>query len=383
MFFRRIILNMKSVESDMDFLNSNIKQFKSILADRNIICFGSGKGFQTFCNLIDEALLVDRISYVVDNKSSKWGIYCNSQGRNVKIISPDELRKIFNQHYVLVVTCQYLQEILDQVNSYSELDQGKCFFYSYLCNDILCKKALQARMPPSMRTHKEIKIPKVIHYCWFGHNPLPERYKEWMKSWKKYCPDYEIVEWNESNYDITKNEYMKQAYEAKRWGFVPDYARLDIIYEHGGIYLDTDVEIVKPLDNLLYQNSFCGMQSDLRIALGLGFGAKKNMNIIKKMRELYNEKKFYREEGKEKIKVDPDYQTEFLLKNGYEMTGDFQEIDGLRIYPAKVLSGLIGYELLSTDDTYTIHHFDGSWVDDTVRKRAKYLKELYLRTKLK
>ena len=91
-------------------------------------------------------------------------------------------------------------------------------------------------------------IPKKIHYCWVGGAPKPESVLVCINSWKKYCPDYEIIEWNETNYDFTKNKYMQQAYENKKWGFVPDYARLDIIYEHGGIYLDTDVEIIKSFD---------------------------------------------------------------------------------------------------------------------------------------
>ena len=102
-------------------------------------------------------------------------------------------------------------------------------------------------------------IPKKIHYCWFGGNPLPELAIRCIESWKKYCPDYEIIRWDESNYDVTKNKYMYQAYENKRWGFVPDYARLDIIYNYGGIYLDTDVELLNSLDDLLDQKCFLGI----------------------------------------------------------------------------------------------------------------------------
>ena len=94
-------------------------------------------------------------------------------------------------------------------------------------------------------------IPKVIHYCWFGGNPLPEEAKRCIESWKKYCPDYKIIEWNENNYDVNSNEYMKSAYKEKKWAFVSDYARIDVVYKYGGIYMDTDVELVKGLDNLL------------------------------------------------------------------------------------------------------------------------------------
>ena len=93
-------------------------------------------------------------------------------------------------------------------------------------------------------------IPKMIHYCWFGGNPLPDEVKKYMETWKKYCPDYEIKEWNERNFDVNQNQYCSEAYEAKKWAFVSDYARLKILYEHGGIYMDTDVEVCKPLDHL-------------------------------------------------------------------------------------------------------------------------------------
>ena len=94
-------------------------------------------------------------------------------------------------------------------------------------------------------------IPKVIHYCWFGGNPLPEEAKRCIESWKKYCPDYKIIEWNENNYDVNSNEYMKAAYKEKKWAFVSDYARIDVVYKCGGIYMDTDVELVKELDTFL------------------------------------------------------------------------------------------------------------------------------------
>ena len=96
-------------------------------------------------------------------------------------------------------------------------------------------------------------IPKVIHYCWFGHSPKPALFQRCIASWKKYCPDYEIIEWNEDNFDISQNDYAREAYEEKKWAFVTDYARLWIVYNHGGIYLDTDVEIIKEFDLAEYE----------------------------------------------------------------------------------------------------------------------------------
>ena len=126
-------------------------------------------------------------------------------------------------------------------------------------------------------------IPKIIHYCWFGGNEIPENDKKCIESWKKYCPDYKIIRWDESNYDYKKNSYMREAYEAKKWGFVPDYARLDIIYNYGGIYLDTDVELLKSLDEILDCEGFFGFESENLVNLGLGFGAVKGNEIIRDM----------------------------------------------------------------------------------------------------
>ena len=117
-------------------------------------------------------------------------------------------------------------------------------------------------------------IPKIIHYCWFGRNPIPKEAEECINSWKKLMPDYEIVQWNEENYDVNKNKFIKEAYSAGKWAFVSDYARLDIIYNNGGIYFDTDVTVFKKFDDLLENDSFWGFEEKNYIATST-IGAKK------------------------------------------------------------------------------------------------------------
>ena len=114
-----------------------------------------------------------------------------------------------------------------------------------------------------------MSIPKIIHYCWFGGGTISPENRKCMESWEKYCPDYKIIEWNEQNFDISKNRYVQQAYEAKKYAFVSDYARLAVVYEHGGIYLDTDVELVRPLDELLEHKGFIGMEHSAPSPYGL------------------------------------------------------------------------------------------------------------------
>lgn len=185
-------------------------------------------------------------------------------------------------------------------------------------------------------------IPRKIHYCWFGNGEKTELVQKCIASWRKYCPDCEIIEWNESNYDVTKNEYMHQAYQAKRWGFVPDYARLDIIYHHGGIYLDTDVELIRNIDDLFDGDGFMGFenivdanQTTYSVNGGQGFGAPSQHALIKKMRDVYENLQFVNEDGSLNLQPSPYYNTSVLVENGMKTNNTLQVIEGITIYPAE------------------------------------------------
>ena len=215
-------------------------------------------------------------------------------------------------------------------------------------------------------------IPKKIHYCWIGGNPLPESAKKCIKSWKKYCPDYEIIEWNETNYDFTKIPYMKEAYEAKKWGFVPDYARLDIIYTHGGIYLDTDVEIVRSLDPLLGLNCFAGFQDTEFVALGLGFGAEAGNPVIKTLMESYEALSFLKPDGTPDLTPSPRLNTDTLVETcGLAANGTYQETDGMTVFPTEYFcpKSFSDGVIRKTKNTYSIHHFDASWFSDESKRK--------------
>lgn len=208
-------------------------------------------------------------------------------------------------------------------------------------------------------------IPKVIHYCWFGNAPLPEKDRKCIESWKRFCPDYEIRFWNESNYDVSKNQYMKEAYESGKWGFVPDYARLDIIYQHGGIYLDTDVEIVKNFDDLLANKAFMSFEKEGAVAPGLGFGAEKGSRIIKYLMEWYEKHSFLDGKGKPVLTASPAINTEELQKIGLKKDGSYQILlDELTVYPAEFFCPMDyeNREMNITENTYSIHHYASSWM---------------------
>ncbi len=217
-------------------------------------------------------------------------------------------------------------------------------------------------------------IPKKIHYCWFGGGEMPAEYQEYIESWRKHCPDYEIIRWDESNYDITKNDYMREACENKKYGFVPDYARLDIIYNEGGIYLDTDIEIIKPLDELLELEAFCGEEKSSKyVALGLGFGAEKGNEIIRLMRDYYDDIHFI-QNGKPNLLPSPEINTRPLYKLGFKYSDSIQQLEykgsKLHIFPGKYFCPM-DYEtgeIDVKDETFSIHHYSGSWQSEESHK---------------
>ena len=217
-------------------------------------------------------------------------------------------------------------------------------------------------------------IPKKIHYCWFGGKPLPDDIKQYIESWKKYCPDYEIIQWNESNYNLEKNDYVKQAYKNQKWAFLTDYIRLDVIYEYGGVYLDTDVELIKSLDNLLENKCYMGMEQVGTVATGLGFGAEARHPFLRKNMLQYEENSFL-ENGSFKPPICVGVTTKILRNNGLVRENIIQNIDGVTIYPTDYFCPLkMGTDKITiTSNTYSIHHYSASWyTGNKWIKRIKY-----------
>lgn len=224
-----------------------------------------------------------------------------------------------------------------------------------------------------------MSIPKIIHYSWFGGGEIPEKNLKYIESWKKYCPDYEIKLWNEDNYDISKNLFMKQAYDNKKFAFVPDYARLDILYNYGGIYFDVDVEVIKNIDSLLEHKGFFGLgeaEGKYYVSCGLGFGAEKNLPLLKELMTVYENNNFVLEDGTMNIKPSPIITNEILFeKRGLVFDkNQFYNIDDVIIYPTEYFDPK-NYDtgkIKITDNTMTIHHYDGSWVDESLKLYKKY-----------
>lgn len=217
-------------------------------------------------------------------------------------------------------------------------------------------------------------IPKIIHYCWFGGGEKPEYFKEYIKSWEKILYDYKIIEWNEKNFDVNFCKFSQQAYSQKKYAFVSDVARLYALYHHGGIYLDTDVEVIKSFSDLI-GNKECifGFETENKIATSF-MATNPNNQLIKEFLELYLTLDFIKGSGNFEMTPNVIYLTELLKKNGLEENGEFQKLDnGIFVYPKSFFSPY-DYIYLTNNicpDSYCVHYFRESWYSTMMKLRKK------------
>jgi mannosyltransferase OCH1-like enzyme len=214
-------------------------------------------------------------------------------------------------------------------------------------------------------TNENNNIPKVIHYCWFGKQPLPTLVQKCIASWKKYLPEYKIIEWNENNFDINMMDYTREAYEAKKYAFVSDVARFYVLYNFGGIYMDTDVEVLKSLDVFLDDEAFSGFEDNLYVAPGLIYGSVKGNKVTLKLLEGYSNQKFLNQNGEFNIKTVCEYTTELLTDFGLNVkkSSEVQCLNDITIYPKTYFCPTNHSNLLTnySKNTYTVHHYAASW----------------------
>lgn len=205
---------------------------------------------------------------------------------------------------------------------------------------------------------------KTIHYCWFGKNKKSELILKCIESWKKYCPEYNIIEWNEENFNIHCCQYVEEAYEQKRWAFVSDYCRFFVLYNYGGIYLDTDVELLKSLDTL--PNAFIGFEDKNNINSGLVRGATKSDLICREMLDSYEKDVFKLPNGEENLKTVVQRETEIFQKYGLKLNNKFQKISGTIVFPSEYFSpyNYRKKKLKITKNTYSIHHYAATWLSE-------------------
>ena len=220
------------------------------------------------------------------------------------------------------------------------------------------------------------KIPKIIHYCWFGRGEKPEIVKKCINSWKDKLKDYEIKEWNEDSFDINTNEFIRQAYQAKKYAFVSDYVRVYALYNYGGIYLDTDVEVFQSFDKYLNNDSFWGFEAGNFIATST-IGAAKGNKLIKRFLDSYERKSFINNDGSFNVTTNVKMVSNIFEELGVELNGKYQEINGIGVvYPIEIFSpyDYRYYEDMRNSDTVCIHKYYKSWLPINIKMKIKIKK---------
>lgn len=223
-------------------------------------------------------------------------------------------------------------------------------------------------------------IPKVIHYVWLGNKPKPRKIEKCIASWKKFCPDYEIIEWNENNFDLSSNRFLKEAYESGNFAFSSDIIRLMVLIEYGGIYVDADVEFIKSLDDLLDNNAFVGYETPNYVNSGQMLGAEANNEIIKEHLAQYNNLSFLNCDNLHSIAC-PQIFTELLKQKGLKCDGTEQIIDGLHIYPTDYFNpfDVRTGKMSKTENSYSVHWSAHSWVsgNPALEKIAQFCHRIF------
>jgi hypothetical protein len=361
------------------FRNANYDNFLKESGEKRVICYGAGGTLKHFINGHNlHFKLLDRIMAVLDSNADLRGGTVSIKERSVKITTPadyiSENPDKKNFVILLLVANKYLTEVIKQLDTISEFDEIVCYHGLTALDwgkEIYPPLSFTAALPPPK---KDYKIPKIIHYCWFGEAEIPPLQKECIKSWSEYCPDYELIFWNEDNYDLSGAPlYVKEAYAAKKYAFVSDYVRLDVVYKYGGFYFDTDVELLKNIDTFTKYKAVFAFETYNLINTGLIFGAMPGNSDVKDLLDIYDNLTFVNEDGSYNMIACPYFHTDYFRGNGIHINNTLQLVSDTLFLPSDFFSPLCetyldnGTKELTlyalTNNTYGIHKFACSWFD--------------------
>lgn len=336
--------------------NINLDTLISIIKGKKVACFGAGLQGKRVAEFFSNWEVANHLIAYIDNSDSKIGKKLNSGEGTYPIYSLKQAVEVLPSDLLILISCMDYKTIYEQLEKEVKKD--------WICiaiNEVAEVEFFQTKEMQVIKETENPVIPKKIHYVWIG-GEMPLILKKNVEMWKQLCPDYEFYEWNDNNYNIKSVPYMKQAYELKKWAFVSDYIRLDVVYKYGGIYLDTDIEMVKKPDTLLYQHCFGCVDSSLTMNLGSGFGAVPGMEIIRELRDYYNGISFLKEDGSMDFTSCNTYSYQVLKKYGYKINNKLQTVKGMNIYPM-IFQGACQFanKKLINDKTFFIHYGNLSW----------------------
>lgn len=348
----------------MNLRNTTYQKLAKRIREQNsrVFIYGAGMiGQIVVPYIIDTYQLHDYVDCYVDMDARKTGKSVVIGEYEYEIRLPKALNSI-PANSVLLVTNSKFDSVLNFLDGIQALADVDCYI-----------------VPMMQMIEQRPKIPKTIHYCWFGEKELPDFLKECMESWNRHCPDYEVVRWDEHNFDINKYEYTRQAAEHNKWGFVTDVARLDILYQYGGIYMDTDVKLLKPLDNLLYQKGFVGVERWGNINSGGGIGAVPHHKMIQEMLDYRLKFPFVMSDGSFNTETNGLYETTPFVRHGMKIDNTLQIINDMTVYPASVFHP---YDYMSCeekveDNTVSVHYFYGGWMEESDRGNREKTQKKY------
>ncbi|MBO6241861.1 MAG: hypothetical protein J6O61_13630 [Butyrivibrio sp.] len=333
---------------------NKIERYFEKLKTKDIICWGNGKHYRN-------------ITYPFLQKS---GLIKNLKGF-ADASDKEKLAQMDRNKTAILIAVTGYDEILGQLKADERLSGFEAvpsIYLEALYEDMLL---LSVNKPPlNYRKQDKPVIPKLIHAIWFSGDPMPELYLRCLESWKKYAPDCEIKIWNMETYKPDRCLFFEQAIEQKNWAFASDYARADLLYRYGGIYMDLDVEMLRPIDDLLYNDAYMSFESLDRIECGSGMGARPGHPVIKEICESYEERPYLKADGTWDNSTCPVRYTQVIEKHGLKKDGGFQFVEDITVYPFEVLTGK-SFDtgiIYNTELSYTIHHHNGSWIPDPAHK---------------
>lgn len=357
----------------MKLIKTSFREFAEYVkgTNKNIVFWGAGAIGRVLIPYICNQYGLDRrVSGYIDNNPAKQGEEVALISKKVKIYSAAFLESLCAGEYVLMITNGDFYPIIEQLNGMP----GMANVQVCIAPVIQLWEKAESKITGIYKSSTEPLIPKIIHYCWFSGLPIPEKLENCMESWHEKCPDYEIVRWDESNFDYKKYLYTRQAYEAEKWGFIPDIVRLEILYEYGGFYLDTDVELLKGLDDLRYQQGFCGREDWGHVNFGGGSGCVKHLDIVGELLDFRKDMPFLLPDGQYNVETSGYFETKPLMDKGLSITNRTEIVNGFTVYASEFFhpyNYISGKENI-TAQTVSIHYFSGSWLgEEGVRYRRK------------
>lgn len=358
----------------MKFVNCDLKTFCDKAENKKLVIFGAGAALHAWIGKVFvDTGLVNVISYIIDNR--KNGTSETLGNCEVPVFSPEVLRQ--EQDVIVVITSLKAMKAMYEQLLGMELPDNVKIYSMYFIMAMSCgNKDSRFQKQLCDRSRAEI-IDRTIHTFWFSGDPIPEGYKRCLESWKRHCPDYQIKIWNMETYDCTKNLFMRQALEKRKWAFVADYARIDVLYHQGGIYMDMDVEVIRNMDNLLGNDAFFSFDMHNDIGLEI-FGTKKANPLLKKMIDLYNVSEF--DSAQMAVLAQPRHIRPVMREFGVKLDGNMQYINDMIFAPRSYFNPqdpVLEYVAMD-QDTYTIHRSITEWKDHgEMAKARKEAKELW------